>query len=249
MSIETTLELTDKVVLITGAAGGIGRATVETFLAHGANVVAEDLDPQVEELAGDRVVAMTGDVADPDVAHAAVSLALERFGRLDVLVNNAGRTMNKPDQAMSVEDWDGILHTNARGTFVHSQAALAPMIEQQAGAIVSIASYASLVALPTGSAYAASKGAIAQLTKVLAVDHAREGIRVNAIAAGAVDTAILDDVVQDGREVLRAAGESHPIGRIARPQEIADVVAFLASPRASFILGAIISVDGGYVAQ
>ena len=131
---------------------------------------------------------------------------------------------------------------------MHSQAALAPMIERQSGAIVSIASYASLVALPTGSAYAASKGAIAQLTKVLAVDHAREGIRVNAIAAGAVDTAILDEVVENGREVLRAAGESHPIGRIARPQEIADVVAFLASPRASFILGAIITVDGGYVA-
>ena len=248
MPVETTLQLTDQVVLITGAAGGIGRSTVETFLAHGATVVAEDLDPRVEGLAEDRVATLVGDVAEPDVADAAVALALERFGRIDILVNNAGRTMNKPDQEMTVEDWDGILRTNARGAFVHSKAALAPMIAQRSGAIVNIASYASLVGLPTGSAYAASKGALTQLTKVLALDHARSGIRVNAIAAGAVDTPILDDVVDNGREVLRAAGESHPIGRIAQPQEIADVIAFVASPRASFILGAVISVDGGFVA-
>ena len=248
MPVETTLQLTDQVVLVTGAAGGIGRATVETFLAHGATVVAEDLHPRVEDLADERVATLVGDVAEPEIADAAVALARERFGRIDVLVNNAGRTMNKPDQEMTVEDWDGILRTNARGAFVHSKAALAPMIAQGAGAIVNVASYASLVGLPTGSAYAASKGALTQLTKVLALDHAREGIRVNAIAAGAVDTPILDDIVENGREVLRAAGESHPIGRIGRPQEIADVIAFVASPRASFILGAVISVDGGFVA-
>jgi NAD(P)-dependent dehydrogenase (short-subunit alcohol dehydrogenase family) len=194
-------------------------------------------------------VTLTGDVSDPAVARAATDLALARFGRLDVLVNNAGRTLNTPDQEMTPADWDEIMNTNARGTFLHCQAALAPMIAQRSGAIVNLASYASLVALPTGSAYAASKGAVAQLTKVLAVDHAREGVRVNAIAAGAVDTPILDDVVPDGRAVLRAAGASHPIGRIARPQEIADVIAFLASPRASFILGAVIAVDGGFTAQ
>ncbi len=243
-----TLGLQGKVALVTGAAGGVGRATVALLLAHGATIVAEDHNPDVEQLAGDKVTTIVGDVADEEVARRAVSTAVDRFGHLDVLVNNAGRTLNHPILDTTVADWDAIMQTNARGCFVHTREALRTMVPRHEGAIVNVASTVSLVAMPALGAYAASKGAIAMLTKVAAVECARDGVRVNAIVAGTIDTGMLDDVVANGREMLRASGEQHPIGRAAQPGEIAEAIAFAASPRASFITGALIPVDGGYTA-
>lgn len=249
MNIDTTLGLDGKVALVTGAAGDIGRATVALLRAHGMRVVAEDINPVVAELAeSDGVVTLTGDVGEEQTAMAAVERTVEEFGRLDVLVNNAGRTLNKPALDTSVDEWDAILATNARGNFLHSREALRAMVKQGAGTIVSVASVVSSVGMPDLAAYAASKGAIAQLTKVLAVEYGKHGIRVNAVAPGVVETNILAGIVEDSRATLASYGHLHPLGRVAQPAEIADVIAWLASPRASFVTGALIMADGGYTA-
>ncbi|HJQ17228.1 MAG TPA: SDR family oxidoreductase [Allosphingosinicella sp.] len=247
MSVPDFLGLEGKVAIVTGAAGGIGGETVKLLVEQGVKVVAEDLRPSVRELeSAGSVVTVEGDVSDEAVAARAVAAARDAFGRLDILVNNAGRTFMKSVLEMTVAEWDGIMQTNARGCFVQSRAALGAMVEGGGGAIVNVASIVSLVGMPGIAAYAASKGAIAQLTKVLAIDFGGQNIRVNAVAPGVVETGILDDVVPDGRQALIGAGPAHVLGRVAQPDEIANVIAFLASPRSSFITGAIVLADGGY---
>lgn len=148
----------------------------------------------------------------------------------------------------TVDDWDRILTTNARGAFVQSREAMKAMQSARRGSIVTVASYATTVALPEGAAYTASKGAISQLMKVVAVEGAPFGIRANAVAPGVIDTGFLNDIRPDGQEYLRTFGYTHPLGRIAQPSEIAEAILFLASDRASFITGALLPVDGGYTA-
>lgn len=249
MNTDTTSGLDGKVALVTGAAGGIGRATVALLRAHGVRIVAEDINPAVAELAEPGcVVTLAGDVGEERTARAAVDRALGEFGQLDVLVNNAGRTLNKRALDTSVDEWDAIFATNARGNFLHSREALRAMVAQRSGTIVSVASVVSSIGMPDLAAYAASKGAIAQLTKVLAVEYGKHGIRVNAVAPGVVETNILAGIVEDSRATLASYGHLHPLGRVAQPAEIADVIAWLASPRASFVTGALIMADGGYTA-
>lgn len=247
----TAPEFQDRTAIVTGAAGGVGRATVELLLERGAQVVAHDIAESVRDLELSypaRVAAVVGDVADETIAGLNVATAIERFGRLDVLVNNAGRTLNKPLVETTVEDWDRILGTNARGAFVQSREAMKAMQRARRGTIVTVASYAATVALPEGSAYAASKGAISQLMKVVAIEGAPFGIRANAVAPGVIDTGFLNDLRPDGQEYLRSFGPTHPLGRVAQPSEVAEAILFLASDRASFITGALLPVDGGYTA-
>ena len=178
-----------------------------------------------------------------------MALATERFGRLDILVNNAGRTLNKPLLDTSVEEWDAILATNARGNFVHSREAVRVMAAGGGGAIVSVVSVVASVAMKELAAYAASKGAITQLTKVIAVEYGAHGIRANAVAPGVVETDILQSTgIEDSRRTLAGYGDAHPIGRVAQASEIAEVIAFLASPASSFMTGALVMADGGYTA-
>ncbi len=183
--------LDGKVAIVTGAARGIGRAAAELLHARGARVVASDRSEAVHELDGVGFATLTGDVADEDVARNTVALARERFGRLDILVNNAGRTLNKPLLETSVEDWNAVLATNACGNFVHSREAVRAMMETGGGAIVSVVSVVAQVAMKELAAYAASKGAITQLVKVIAVEYGAHGIRANAVAPGVVETDIL----------------------------------------------------------
>lgn len=249
MSVPDFLGLDGKVAIVTGAAGDIGRETVKLFLEYGVKVVAEDLRPSVRDLeSAGRVVAVEGDVADENVAGQAVAAAQKAFGRVDILVNNAGRALKKSILEMTVADWDGLMQTNARGCFVQSRAALGAMVEAGSGVIVNVASIVSFVGMPGVAAYAASKGAIAQLTKVLAIDFGKQNIRVNAVAPGVVETGILDPFNPNGRETLISAGPAHALGRVAQPGEIANVIAFLASPRSSFMTGSIVLADGGYTA-
>jgi NAD(P)-dependent dehydrogenase (short-subunit alcohol dehydrogenase family) len=244
----------DRVALVTGAAGGIGRAVVALLRSRGYAIIAEDVSPAVAELGTDEhVIALQADVALTESARRAVALAADRFGRLDLLVNNAGLFLRKPTEQCTDEDFDALMGTNVRGAFIHARESLAALAGT-GGSIVNLASISGLVGLPGQTVYAMTKGAIVQLTRQLAVEHAHRGIRVNAVAPGAVDTEFVaharDASADPDPAASRAASISqHPIGRILTPAEIAEAIVFLASPAASGITGSILSVDGGYVAR
>ena len=175
----------------------------------------------------------------------AVGLAQEKFGKLDILVNNAGRIVYKPAIEMTLEDWNSILEVTSTGVFLHSREALKAMIPNKAGAVVNIGSYACFQTFSGISAYAAAKGALAQITRTLAVEAIEHGIRINAVGSGDVVTNLLNTFRSDGRTFLDQHGKNAPIKRAARPEEIAEVVAFLASEKASFMVGAVVMADGG----
>ena len=238
-------EVEGKVALVTGAASGIGRAIAELLHARGAKVVAEDIDPVVESLAKVGLVPLVADITKDGSAEKAVGLALEKFGKLDLLVNNAGRILYKPLVEMTREDWDWQMETNVTGAFLHSREAMKAMMPNKSGAIVNIASYASYFAFPGIAAYTASKGALAQLTRTQALEAIEHGIRVNAIGVGDVVTNLLNHFMEDGPGFLAEHGKNAPIRRAAKPEEIAEIVAFLASDRASFIVGSVVMADGG----
>ena len=238
-------EVEGKVALVTGAASGIGRAIAELLHARGAKVVAEDIDPAVESLAKAGLVPLVADITKDGSAEKAVGLALEKFGKLDLLVNNAGRILYKPLVEMTREDWDWQMETNVTGAFLHSREAMKAMMPNKSGAIVNIASYASYFAFPGIAAYTASKGALAQLTRTQALEAIEHGIRVNAIGVGDVVTNLLNHFMEDGPGFLAEHGKNAPIRRAAKPEEIAEIVAFLASDRASFIVGSVVMADGG----
>lgn len=248
---QTSGELAGAVAIVTGAAGGVGRATVELLTGRGARVVAEDIDPAVEELATDVITTLRGDVADAETARDAVTLARECFGALHILVNNAGRFLSKPTAEIGDAEWDELMRVNVRGAFLHAREALPALAASGDGRIVNVASISGVIGLPNQTAYCSTKGAIVQLTRQLAIEHAPQ-VRVNAVAPGAIDTGFMDEVLAqapDRAQVLNAVAASHPLKRLARAEEIAEVIAFLASPRSSIITGAIVMADGGFTAQ
>jgi NAD(P)-dependent dehydrogenase (short-subunit alcohol dehydrogenase family) len=245
--------LDGSVAIVTGAAGGIGSAVLRQLRQAGAAVVAEDIDPAVEGMAADDdgVAPLQGDAADAQTAREAVELAVSRFGRLDVVVNNAGRFLLKPIVDTTDDEWDGLMATNVRSVFVHCRAAL-PHLVAAGGAIVNVSSISGVIGLPAQGAYCATKGAIAQITRQLAIEHASDGVRVNAVAPGAVDTDFVNAALAGAPDLEAARGDigaSHPLGRMATPEEIARVMVFLASPQSSFMTGAVVMADGGFTAQ
>jgi len=238
--------------LVTGAAGGIGGAVVERLVAAGWKVVAEDRAERVEEMRAEDVEPLVSDVADPASGRRAVDVAIARFGGLDLLVNNAGLFLRKALADTTPDDWDRVFAVNVRGPFVHAQAA-APVLAERRGSIVNVASISGLVGLKSQTAYSATKGALVQLTRQLAIELAPE-VRVNAVAPGAVDTEFMDEanrgVAAHELAARRARSlEQHPLGRISQPGDVADAIVFLGSDSARGITGAILSVDGGYVAR
>lgn len=234
-----------RVAIVTGAASGIGRATVDVLHARGTSIIAEDSDPEVNGLAQPGIFPLVADVAEESSARTAVEAAIEQFGQLDVLVNNAGIIINKLVVDMTLDDWDRIFAVNIRGVFLHSREAMRAMIPNRRGAIVNVGSYACFQTFPSIAAYASSKGALAQFTRTLAVEAIEHGIRVNAVGSGDTVTNILNHIHENGPSALADYGRRAPIGRAAQPEEIANVIAFLASDQASFMVGSIAMADGG----
>jgi NAD(P)-dependent dehydrogenase (short-subunit alcohol dehydrogenase family) len=242
---------TGKRALVTGAGSGIGAAVARRLHAAGAEVVLADLRGEAaEEVAGGlgagaRAVAL--DVADEDAVRAAIE-AEERAGGLDVLANVAGigSTTSAPDTPLEV--WERVFAVNARGTFLCCKHAIPPMARRGRGAIVNMASVAGLVGLRNRAAYCASKGAVVALTRALAVDHVGDGVRVNAVCPGTVDSPWVRRLVEEVGESMEALRARQPMGRLGTPDEVADAVLYLASDAAAFVTGAVLAIDGGLTA-
>jgi NAD(P)-dependent dehydrogenase (short-subunit alcohol dehydrogenase family) len=245
---EEAMRLEGRVALVTGAGGGIGAATARRFAREGATVVVNDVDmelarPVVTELQkeGARALSIAADVTARTDVEAMVDHVVGEFGRLDVLVNNAGVNRDAMSHKMTEEQWDQVLAVNLKGTFLCAQAVLAGMRERGWGRVINTSSVASLGNIGQAN-YAASKAGVIGLTRTLALEYAKYGITVNCVAPGPVMTRMLAGVPEAIREKIVA---KVPVGRIARPEEIAAVHAFLASEDAAFITGQVLFVDGG----
>lgn len=242
----------DKTALVTGAARGIGLAAAERFLADGWRVALLDIDGAAVEAATARLdrpeatLALTADVSDPRAVASAMERVAGRFGRLDALVNNAGIAIFKPLLETTFEDWSRVLAVNLSGPFLCAQVAAPLMAAGGGGAIVNITSISGLRASTLRVAYGTSKAGLAQLTKQQAVELGQLGIRVNAVAPGPVDTAMAKAVHSPA---IRADYHAAiPLARYGLEEELAEVIVFLCSPRASYVTGQVIAVDGGFEA-
>ncbi|MFP1677858.1 SDR family oxidoreductase [Alloalcanivorax sp. C16-2] len=253
--------LTDKVALVTGAGAGIGRATALKFAEEGARVVVADLNVAGGEETvalikkqGGEALFTRADVTDAAAVDALIRTAVDSFGRLDCACNNAGiEGAVVPFTDQSEDDYEAVMRVNAKGTFLCLRAEIRQMLQNGGGAIVNLASIAGLIGFTGLAPYVASKHAVNGLTKNAALEFGKQGIRVNSVCPGGIDTRMLDslaDQASGGAQSSRDMMEPlHPIGRIGTPEEVAELIVWLCSPRASFVTGANIPVDGGYVAQ
>lgn len=239
--------LNDKVAIVTGAGSGIGAATARRFHEEGAKVVLADISGQQEVLAkelGEGAVSVDADVSKGESVKAMIASAVEEFGRLDVLYNNAGidgeihQVGDMPEEA-----WDQVQAINLRGVFLGIHYAIPEMLKTGGGSIINTASMAATVAFPGMASYCAAKGGVIMLTKTAAAEYAAQGIRVNAISPGTIQTAITGHLPQD---MITAIIERNPVGRIADASEVASLAVFLASDESAFITGADHLIDGGY---
>jgi NAD(P)-dependent dehydrogenase (short-subunit alcohol dehydrogenase family) len=248
------MRFADQVVIVTGGAQGIGRACVEAFAAEGAAVVIADIDAGGGQKAAEAVAAQGGratfvqtDVGDAREAQRLVDQTLAAFGRLDVLINNAGIIKTAEFLEISEADFDAVLRVNLKGVFLVGQAAARAMVAQGKGAIVNMSSANAVVAIANQVPYVTSKGAVSQLTKVMALALADKGVRVNAIGPGSILTDLLKVVMADDAARRKILSRT-PLGRCGEPREVATVAAFLASDDASYITGQCIYPDGGRLA-
>jgi meso-butanediol dehydrogenase / (S,S)-butanediol dehydrogenase / diacetyl reductase len=246
------MQFDGKVVIVTGAGSGIGAATAKRFGGAGAQVVLNDRtrDPLEAVAAGldpGRVVLQTGDVSEQADAEALIATAIDRFGRLDVLVNNAGVVPTGPILEASVQDWRKVMAVDVDGVFFCTRSAL-PHLVQAGGNIVNVSSVSGLGGDWNMSFYNAAKGAVSNFTRSLALELGAQGVRVNAVNPGLTFTGLTQDIKRD-QELMRRFAERIPLGRGAEPEEVADVIAFLASDAARYVTGVNLPVDGGLTAS
>ena len=250
--------LAGKSAVITGAAKGIGRATADVFAEEGARIVATDIDAAGldhlrNDLEGRGVACITvvGDVSSPADAQRMISAAVEGFGRIDVLVANAGVIPLGSIDESTAEDWDQVMSIDGRGMFLTCKYAIEAMAKTGGGSIVCLSSISGMAGQSRQSTYGPAKFVATGLTKHLAVEWASRGIRVNAVAPGTLWTERVRSLPDEpgGSEYIEEIEKAHPMGRLGKPAEVARAIAFLASDEASFITGAILPVDGGYLAR
>lgn len=246
---EQVPDLQDAVAVVTGASTGIGRATVEAFCRRGARVVgvARTEETLVEALedagrSDEQTLAVPGDVSDPDTAGRVIERTLDRYDRIDVLVNNAGITRDNLLMRMSEEDWSDVMEVNLGGTFHFTKAVTRPMMKQKAGRIINVSSVVGLRGNPGQANYVASKAGIAGFTKSMARELGSRNINVNAVAPGYIKTDMTEEMTDDMRKELT---DNLPLERLGEPEDVADCVLFLAGPRSSYITGQVLVVDGG----
>lgn len=246
-------EWQDRVVLVTGGNSGMGLATIKLFAANGARVAAGDVDLKtVRALESEGVAGYTLDVGDEGSVAACIERVESELGPIAVLVNCAGITVVADAPHTALADLDRVLGVNLKGVFLTCKHVIPLMAKRGGGAIVNVASHAGLVGMRQRAAYCASKGGVVALTKALALDHVQQGIRVNAVCPGTTDTPWMDRVARlapDPEEAKRQFAARQPMGRMGRPEEIANAIEFLASSRASFITGTTLLVDGGWTAE
>ena len=253
------MRLKDKVAVITGAASGIGRASALKFAREGATLVAVDNQREGNDWTvssiraeGGTAIAVDADVTDAQAVRRMIRAAVENYGRLDILFNNAGISVNGTILDIDEEGFDRVFAVNVKGVFLGCKEAIPVMKSQGGGVILNTASQMGVVGRAASAVYPATKGAVIQMTRCLALDHAADGIRVNSICPGPIDTPMARRArapIGDPDAALRKLTERTALGRFGTPEEMADVAAFLCSDEATFITGAAILADGGWTAS
>jgi len=253
------MDLSGKVIVVTGAASGIGFEIARLAVEAGARVVAVDVEESLEarfepihRAAGDRLQSVQGDVALDATAEAFTCRALEAFGTIDVMINNAGVSVVKPIHEHAPEEWDLVFDVNVKAIY-HAARHVVPVMKRHGGGLfLNTGSISSVVGIPGQGAYAPSKGAVVQITRQMAIEYAAEQIRSVAVCPGTVDTPLLRRAAQesgDPEAFLQRLESAHPIGRIASAEEIAHFYIYLSSDHARFFNGAVLMIDGGFTAQ
>jgi 2-keto-3-deoxy-L-fuconate dehydrogenase len=248
------MKLKDRVAVVTGAGSGIGAASARLFAAEGAKValVDQDKDGLAKVASGIDAITITADVSSDSAARAGVQQVMDKWGRIDVLLTAAGMSTGGTVDAIDEAAWDRTFAVNVKGTFLWIHYAIPHMIAAGKGAIVTVGSQLAQSSPGKNAAYVASKGAIASFTKTIAVDHALQGIRVNALMPGVIDTPMPARSLKRyaDPEAMRAYWkERHPMGRIGQPEEVARAALFLASDDSSFVTGTLLFIDGGWTAH
>ncbi len=242
--------------VVTGGSSGIGLATVRRFVEEGAEVLIADIDieaaDKVEQALGDAVWAVKCDVRREEDVEAVAALAHERWGKVDVLVNNAGSELNKPYNETTQEEWDRVLDTDLKGPWLMCKHLVPPMVEAGSGSVINISSLNGLVGFPLSTAYGSAKGGLVVFTRDMAIELASTGVRINCVCPGVIDTGMMErwtDLMPDKNEAKEMLKGTMPIGRMGTPEEVAGAIFFFASSDSSLCQGSVLSVDGGFTAQ